>query len=193
MCLSNSRRVCTTSSAAAEGVEARTSETKSAMVKSVSWPMPEITGMCESKMARATISSLKTHKSSSEPPPRTSINTSPNFLALKNFSALTICWAAPSPCTRTRKTVRWTLGTRRVTMRTTSRTAAPRGEVLRPVRLRRRGRGFAAVGDFALDENVGEISREQVADAGGELADGEDLASGLEVEGELAHWASTCD
>ena len=45
MCLSNSRRVWTTSSAAAEGVEARTSATKSAMVKSVSWPTPEITGI----------------------------------------------------------------------------------------------------------------------------------------------------
>ena len=70
MCLSNSRRVCTTSSAAAEGVDARTSATKSVMVKSVSWPTPEITGISESAMARATISSLKAHKSSSEPPPR---------------------------------------------------------------------------------------------------------------------------
>jgi len=35
MCLSNSRRVWTTSSAAADGVDARTSATKSAIVKSV--------------------------------------------------------------------------------------------------------------------------------------------------------------
>src|SRR5438309_7175226 len=70
MCLSNWARVWTTSSAAAEGVEARTSATKSAMVKSVSWPTPEITGISEAKMARATISSLKAHKSSIEPPPR---------------------------------------------------------------------------------------------------------------------------
>jgi hypothetical protein len=50
------------------------------------------------------------------------------------------------------------------------------------------GLGFAAVGDFPLDENVGEISGQQVADARGKFADGKDLARGLEVEGELAHF-----
>src|SRR5207248_4162072 len=49
------------------------------------------------------------------------------------------------------------------------------------------GLRFAAVGDFALDEDVGEIAGEEIADASGELADGQDLASGLKVEGELAH------
>ena len=49
------------------------------------------------------------------------------------------------------------------------------------------GLGFPAVGDFALDEEVGEIFREQIADSSREFADGKDLASGLEVEGELAH------
>src|SRR5256884_1227882 len=39
-------------------------------------------------MARATISSLKAHKSSSEPPPRARISTSTDFMALKNFTAL---------------------------------------------------------------------------------------------------------
>src|SRR6266481_1306915 len=112
MRLSNSRRVWTTSSAAADGVEARTSATKSAMVKSVSWPTPEITGISEAKIARATISSLKDHKSSMEPPPRARISASTNFPLLKNFSALTISSAEPSPGTRTGKTVRCTLGKR---------------------------------------------------------------------------------
>ena len=55
---------------AALGVAARTSATKSAMVKSISWPTAEITGTADSKIARATISSLNAHKSSSDPPPR---------------------------------------------------------------------------------------------------------------------------
>src|SRR5215467_5396887 len=47
------------------------------------------------------------------------------------------------------------------------------------------GLGFAAVGDFALDKDVGEIPSEEVADAGGEFADSEHRAGGLEVKGEL--------
>ena len=63
-------------SAAAEGVGARRSATKSAMVKSVSWPTPEITGTRQAAMARASPSSLKHHRSSAEPPPRARITTS---------------------------------------------------------------------------------------------------------------------
>jgi hypothetical protein len=65
-----------TVSAAAEGVGARTSATKSAIVKSVSWPMAETMGRSEAKMARATTSSLKAHISSIEPPPRATMMTS---------------------------------------------------------------------------------------------------------------------
>ncbi len=43
----------TTSSAAAEGVGARRSATKSQMVKSVSWPTAEITGIPEAAIVRA--------------------------------------------------------------------------------------------------------------------------------------------
>ena len=45
--------------------------------------------------------------------------------------------------------------------------------------------GFAAVGDFAFDPDVGEVFGEKVADAGGELADGEGAAGGLKIESEL--------
>ena len=66
----------TTNSAAAEGVGARTSAAKSAIVKSISWPMPLTTGIGEAAMARANLSSLKAHRSSREPPPRARISTS---------------------------------------------------------------------------------------------------------------------
>ena len=66
----------TTSSAAAEGVGARRSATKSAIVTSVSWPTAEITGIFDAAIARATASSLNAHRSSSDPPPRASTITS---------------------------------------------------------------------------------------------------------------------
>ena len=49
----------TTSSAAADGVGARRSATKSQMVKSVSWPTADITGILEAAIVRANDSSLK--------------------------------------------------------------------------------------------------------------------------------------
>ena len=66
--LARSRGV--TSSAAAEGVAARTSAAKSASVVSVSWPTAETTGIADAAIARTTASSLNAHRSSSEPPPR---------------------------------------------------------------------------------------------------------------------------
>ena len=59
-----------TSSAAALGVGARTSAAKSEIVKSISWPIADTTGSSEAAIARATISSLNSHKSSTLPPPR---------------------------------------------------------------------------------------------------------------------------
>jgi hypothetical protein len=66
----------TTNSAAADGVGARTSATKSAIVKSVSWPQAETTGMEDWAMALAKASSLNADSSSKEPPPRPIIKTS---------------------------------------------------------------------------------------------------------------------
>ena len=74
--LSHSPASGTTNSAAAEGVGARTSAAKSAIVKSISWPMPLTTGIGEATIARANRSSLKAHRSSREPPPRARISTS---------------------------------------------------------------------------------------------------------------------
>ena len=66
----NSLRTGTAISAAAVGVGARRSEAKSIRVMSVSWPTAEISGIMLSAAARTTISSLKAHRSSMEPPPR---------------------------------------------------------------------------------------------------------------------------
>ena len=56
-------------SAAAVGVGALKSATKSISVISVSWPIAEIIGIFDSKTLRTRSSSLKPHKSSILPPP----------------------------------------------------------------------------------------------------------------------------
>ena len=66
----------TASSAAADGVGALISATKSAIVKSVSCPTADIIGVAASNIALATHSSLNAHRSSIEPPPRPAIITS---------------------------------------------------------------------------------------------------------------------
>ena len=70
-----SARSGTTSSAAADGVGARTSAAKSASVTSTSCPTPHTTGIGCATTARTTRSSLNDHRSSSEPPPRARIVT----------------------------------------------------------------------------------------------------------------------
>src|SRR5579871_5394840 len=76
-------RVQITNSAAEEGVGARRSATKSAIVMSVSWPTAEITGTEQAAIARATDSVLNVQRSSREPPPRPTINTSAQPVRLK--------------------------------------------------------------------------------------------------------------
>ncbi len=71
-----SRISVTASSAAADGVGARKSATKSTIVVSVSCPTAEMTGTEQSNTAWATSLSLKAHKSSMEPPPLPTIITS---------------------------------------------------------------------------------------------------------------------
>ena len=60
-------------SAAAVGVGALKSETKSIKVLSVSWPIAEITGILDLKTDLTTFSSLNPHKSSILPPPLATI------------------------------------------------------------------------------------------------------------------------
>ena len=71
-----STREGTHSSAATDGVAARTSAANSASVTSVSWPTPTTMGTGNAAMARTTASSLKAHRSSIEPPPRARMTTS---------------------------------------------------------------------------------------------------------------------
>ena len=93
-------------SAAAEGVGARRSATMSAMLKSTSCPTAATTGSSLAAMARATISSLKAHRSSREPPPRPTSRASKCTLPsrcqrLARSMAAAIWRAASSPCTAT--------------------------------------------------------------------------------------------
>ena len=68
-------------SAAAVGVGALKSATKSVIVKSISCPTPEIIGRGKSNISLARLSLLKAHRSSIDPPPR-QIRIKSNALAL---------------------------------------------------------------------------------------------------------------
>ena len=72
----SSARTGAANSAAAVGVGARRSAAWSISVQSVSWPTAAMTGMTLRATARTATSSLKLHRSSSEPPPRATISTS---------------------------------------------------------------------------------------------------------------------
>lgn len=85
------------SSATFDGVEARTSQAKSHKVSSISWPIPQITGIFEAATARTRASSLKQARSSLLPPPRMSAITSTSVLSLKYLRALMICSGASKP------------------------------------------------------------------------------------------------
>ena len=128
----------TISSAAALGVGARKSATKSQIVKSISCPIAETTGTLTSTITRATISSLNSHKSSMLPPPRaTTIRSTGNQFSLgvaSSRTATAISAAAPLPCTRTGLIRICSQGARRRKTFSRSRMAAPLGEVTIPIR-----------------------------------------------------------
>jgi len=90
----------TTISAAADGVGARTSATKSAIVKSVSCPTAEMVGIFDSARARATSSSLNGQRSSRLPPPRATMSTSKPRTRLMARIPRTMSGTASGPCTR---------------------------------------------------------------------------------------------
>ena len=92
--MSRSARTGTARSAAAVGVGARQSATRSISVQSVSWPTAEISGMALAATARATISSLKPQRSSRLPPPRATIIRSGRGIAAADASALKPAMAA---------------------------------------------------------------------------------------------------
>ena len=94
--LSHSRWSGTASSAACDGVGARRSATKSAIVKSISWPTPTMIGQLDGGDRRARrLSSLNDQRSSSEPPPRVRISTSQSARRSASASVRAISSAAP--------------------------------------------------------------------------------------------------
>ena len=127
-------------SAAAVGVGARRSDTKSINVVSVSCPTAEISGIRHAAAARMTISSLKAIRSSRLPPPRATISTSgrgidpPAGIASKPAMAAAMRSAAPSPCTGTGHT-RIVRGNRRAIVILISWITAPRSLVTTPITL----------------------------------------------------------
>ena len=143
---------------------ARTSATKSAMVKSVSCPTPLTTGTGLAAMVRASCSSLKAHRSSIEPPPRTSRMRStagagslvesassacPSCASRYNFcSALRSSSGAPAPCTAAGASSTGMCGTRRASALSTSCSAAAPGEVTSPM-----PRGSAGSGRLRAGSN----------------------------------------
>ena len=129
---SQSARGVTASSAAAVGVAARRSAAKSQIVKSVSWPTPEITGMRQLATAYATSSSLNDHKSSMLPPPRHTIRTSQSLRSEAVSMAAAIFCAANWPCTGVGYSTTLTCGARRRRAVSTSRSAAACGLVTMP-------------------------------------------------------------
>ena len=134
-----------TISAAADGVGARRSATRSAMVWSVSWPTAETTGMLEAKMARATRSSLNALSSVRDPPPRATMMTSTlpcsSSHSLSRRSAATISSGARSPWTELGARTTSARGYRRVKMVMMSWSTAPPSEVTTPMRRGKRGSG----------------------------------------------------
>ena len=141
-----SARTGTAISAAAVGVGARLSEAKSISVVSVSWPTAEISGISLSAAARTTISSLNPQRSSSEPPPRATINRSGRgigpleVIALNPRIARATSAAQPCPCTATGQISTWR-GKRSRRRCKISRITAPDGEVITPMTLGRYGIG----------------------------------------------------
>ena len=131
----------TTSSAAADGVAARTSAAKSASVTSTSWPTPVTTGSGCATTARTTRSSLNGQRSSMDPPPRARMVTAGASLprpsacscstnASRRRNAATMDDAAPSPCTRQATSRSRVMGQRRARTVWTSCQTAPVGEVM---------------------------------------------------------------
>ena len=129
-------------SAAAEGVGALKSATKSAMVKSIWCPTAETMGILLAKIARATFSSLKAHKSSKEPPPLPTISTSTALNWLNSSRACAISSAAPSPWTRTGLRISSMAGFLLPAIFIMSRMAAPVAEVTMPILWGNSGMGF---------------------------------------------------
>ena len=126
----------TANSAASDGVEALKSDTKSRIVKSVSCPIADITGISNLKMILANSSLLKQFKSSKEPPPLAIIIISILF-DLLYFTylciALIILLCASIPCTEVGLTIKSTFPDLLLEILAISLITAPSKEVTIPI------------------------------------------------------------
>ena len=145
---STSARSGTTRSAASLGVRARTSATRSAMVRSSSWPTPVTTGMREAKdgvgddllVERPQVFEAAAAAADDEHVERQVAAGLPKRLSMPSAAAISA--AAPSPCTRTGQTHTSAAGQRRPRISSMSRTAEPVGLVTSATRRGMRGSGF---------------------------------------------------
>ena len=128
-----------TSSAEAVGVGTLMSHTKSQIVKSISWPTPDIVGIGYEKISLAKSSLLKHQRSSIEPPPLEIITTSILLVGLFSLnkiirlSALIILTCALSPCTIASLNEIWEFGALLFTVETISWNAAVDEDVIIPI------------------------------------------------------------
>ena len=97
-------------------------------------PLPAITGTGQSTMARTTCSSLKHHRSSTLPPPRTSrMRSGGAAMRAMRAKAAAMEAGAASPCTRQGERVRRSHAGRVTSTFLTSSMAAVDGEVMMPM------------------------------------------------------------
>ena len=136
-----SSKTGTASSAAADGVGARTSAAKSVRAQSISCPTALITGISEAATARTTASSEKGNRSSKEPPPLPIMISSPSLYRLAVSSCRANTGAASAPCTGAGSTVTLTVRFLRESTVRISRRAAPVGLVITAIRSGKNGSG----------------------------------------------------
>ena len=127
---------------ATEGVAARTTATKSVIVKSVSCPTAEITGSFDLATARANVSSLKAQRSSNDPPPLPMISTSKPISwarSLSHSTPFTSDDEAVGPCTIDGNNINLIPGNRLLRTFNMSWMTAPFGDVTTPIALGKKG------------------------------------------------------
>ena len=129
-------------SAAADGVGALISDTKSHIVKSISCPTADIIGIFDSNTHLATSSSLNDHKSSIDPPPLPTIIVSTGWTLLKNLIPSHISSFEPWPWTFTGYNFIWTFGYLLFVTLIISLITAPVGDVTTPIDFGILGIGF---------------------------------------------------
>ena len=135
-------------------------------------------GSADSNTARATISSLNAHRSSSEPPPRHTISTSTSACRFASRIAAAISLRAPAPCTDAGYRITGRPRKRRRSVVSTSRNAAAWRDVTMPMR---RGNGGSGRLRAASNRPAAASARLQLHEALVQRAEARQ-ANGFDVE-----------